>query len=199
MNIDLIRMHIAATKYNPDDFTPLFTLKTRKQIDETFKSVFSKFYGLNHAGLSKEWKEKYFCIMNEYRIEDQKNPYEKILKELYCIKRLKGDYALEASFVTKLVSFKNESYPIFDKYVSSYFGIDVPKSPDINFRIYRFTKNMMLLKSEYEEITQMDDFNSIRDQIEDRDPRLKEVHPNRLIDILIWVIGKNRITTASTG
>ncbi len=97
---------LSIEKYLKGDFDTLFFLKAKTEIDDKFKKEYSTFYGLNRARLPSAWKEKYFEILEVYKVEDENNPYEKILKELYTIKGLLSNNSFQVSFVTKLVSFR---------------------------------------------------------------------------------------------
>ena len=97
---------------------------------------------------------------------------------------------MQFSFVTKLISFINESSPIYDKHVSSFFGISTTRISDKYLRISTFTRNMKSLQKLYSQIATSKKILEIKKIFEEYDERYKNVHINRIIDFLVWNYGK---------
>src|SRR5580704_1123076 len=72
--------------------------------DEHFKKRFSRYYGIHAAGLSAKWKESYFQLLFAFREKMPNEPHLIALTKLLPIERIKGDKALQFSFVSKLVA-----------------------------------------------------------------------------------------------
>ena len=79
-------------------------------------SCIGAFYRLDNAGLTPEFKSKYFMLLEESR--NLPEVYlRNLVKELYAIPNLKGQQSLQFSFVTKLANTVNRQYPIYDSEV----------------------------------------------------------------------------------
>ncbi len=96
-----------------------------------FRHTFTKFYKLNLRRNSEEWTDKYFALMQEYRLKDCS--YKDILLELN-----KFSDAVEASFASKLLHTINPTFPILDSKVLGALGFKVyhPYKTDKCLRIY---------------------------------------------------------------
>lgn len=85
--------------------------------NKDFKRVYGNFYRLTMAGLTLEWKERYFEIL-----EGKKSDLKKILNELYEIPNRKGQNSIQFSFATKLIHTIDTTKPIFDSLVGAMLG-----------------------------------------------------------------------------
>ena len=90
-----------------------------------FQFMYRSFYRLDSAGLSPEFKSKYFVLLEESR-----NLLEvdlgRLVKDLYEIPNLKGQQSLQFSFATKLANTVNRQYPLYDSEVGKVFGFRTP-------------------------------------------------------------------------
>ena len=92
-----------------------------------FQFVFRSFYGVDRAGLSPEWKERYFALMQEYKASDLRDSIKELhLNELYQLPRLRGDNSLQFVFSTKLWNMIDENKPIYDSFVATLFDFQIP-------------------------------------------------------------------------
>ena len=142
---DLLRQ--AVKRLQPTAFAKYFTLQsllrsTRTSDRKEFQKQFTIHYRLNTGGLTEAFKERYFELLFSCKPCGQTDPYTSLLLELYRFPRRKGDLALQASFVSKLVAIHDESRPIFDIHVSNFFGMSVPKVGNVEFRIAGFVANL---------------------------------------------------------
>ena len=75
-----------------------------------FQFTYRSFYRLDNAGLTPEFKSRYFELLQEYRIKpiDLKD----ICVDLYEYKTRKGYNSVQFSFATKLANTIDENYSI---------------------------------------------------------------------------------------
>jgi hypothetical protein len=114
------------------DFCPYLELKallpdSTSEARARFCFLHIRFYGLNVGGLTDRFKDRYFEILFGGNVILNGQPdYAGILHELSGIERKKGGWAMPFSFVSKLVSMRVESSPIYDRHVLAFFGIKAP-------------------------------------------------------------------------
>jgi len=93
------------------------------QARTTFEAEFTGYYGLKSGGVTPRFREIFFDRLYALRGKAIGEPtYARLLRELYEIPRHKRDKALPCSFVSKLIAIHDESRPLFDRYVSRFFG-----------------------------------------------------------------------------
>ena len=78
-----------------------------------FQFVFRSYYRLDNAGLTDEFKKRYFELL-----ADKQTDLEYILSELYKLETLKGKNSIQFSFATKLLHTLDNNKPIFDAEVA---------------------------------------------------------------------------------
>lgn len=189
----------AVKKQDPEGLKEYFELKRLLAIGTSaarteFRNRFAKWYRLNSAGLSDAFKDRYFDHLFAAKPVGQEDPYTAILLDLYKIRRRKGDRALQCSFVSKLVAIHDESRPIFDKYVREFFGIAVPSLGSVEFRVAGFVANLNRIREQYGEWSIDPEFETVFEPLYRKNPGLRECHPHRALDNLIWTIGYRGIT-----
>ena len=92
-----------------------------------FQFMYRSFYRLDNAGLTPEFKSKYFALLEESR-NLRELDLRRLVEELYAIPNRKGQRSLQFSFVTKLANTSNRLYPIYDGEVAKVFGFRAPDS-----------------------------------------------------------------------
>jgi hypothetical protein len=159
--------------------------------ERTFAELFSRYYGLNAAGLTDEWKAEYFRLLFSFRTKMPAEPHREVLSRLYVIPRRKGDQSLQCSFASKLVGIHDEAQPIFDRYVEDYFGLRPPslRAP-LEFRISGFLQNLSEISRRYCAWTKDERFTEIVLDLRQRIPDLANCHTVRICDFLVWGVGK---------
>ncbi len=156
-----------------------------------FRKLYSKYYGLNAAGLTKEWKQKYFELLFCFRDKMPDNPHRVALHILYPLPRIKKDQALQFSFVSKLVAIHDEQQPIFDRYVQSYFGLGPPSLAGLTeFRKLGFLQNLSEIGKRYRAWSEYEPFAAILGELREKVPGLTDCHSIRICDFLVWSVGK---------
>ena len=159
------------------------------KIQEDFCRRFWSYYKLNHAFVGPKFKEKYFhfLLRNDYpKVPD---PYTYLLSTLYQYPRDKGDHVLQCSFVSKLVAFHDESYPLYDNFISRFFGVCIPSSGSKDFRIAGFVENILWIRKTYKDWLQDKGIIQIIQEVKKKHPRLSECSDMRILDFLIWNTG----------
>jgi len=205
MIINLEERHIdaleeAQERMNHCDFCPYLELKTllrvtSPQAQERFRTLFTKFYGLNLGGLTDDFKKRYFEILFAGKVIANGHPdFSSILHELSLIPRKKGDFAMPFSFVSKLVAIHDESSPIYDEHVRNFFRekastAEKPK-PD---RIIWFAGFLKQVATDYAAWAKDERVTPILDKLKTRDQRLNHCNPIRLMDFLVWKVGNQKL------
>jgi hypothetical protein len=191
------RLEKAATRVDPEAVQTILRLRellrSKEEADHTrFRDLFAKFYGLNSGGLSKEFKQRYFELLFEFDSQ-QADVYTPLLSELYNYRRRKGGYALQVSFVSKLVATHDDSYPMYDRHVRNFFGLSAPGGGSIEFRIAGFVENLAQLRATY--LAWIDDprWQAVFAQVSEKIPAVDVLHPVRVCDLLVWTVGANEI------
>jgi len=184
------------------DYAPYLALKRLlaekpNGFRQEFCQLFERYYGLNAAGLTGAFKERYFELLFAFTFEPGIDPYAPLLVDLYKIPRRKGDFGLQCSFVSKLVAIHDEDYPIFDRYVSEFFGIAAPSSGDEHFRSAGFSENMMRLREIYFRWAQDVRFRRILERVKEAHPQLDTCKAPRITDFLVWIAGSKELAKSS--
>lgn len=155
-----------------------------------FRRAFERYYGLYAGGVTKSWRDRYFELLFGLHLQEGVDPYTPVLRSLYAIPRHRGDQALQFSFVSKLVAIHDESYPLYDRYVSGFFGIAPPSIGGTSFRIAGFVAHMQWLRQTYMSWAQSIAFQQVIASLRERYPRLHTVGVSRIADMLVWAAGK---------
>lgn len=156
-----------------------------------FRRAFERYYGLYAGGVTQAWRDRYFELLFGLTLTEGADPYTPLLWSLYAIPRHKGDCALQFSFVSKLVAMHDERYPLYDRYVSGFFGIAPPAIGGLSFRIAGFVAHMQWLRQTYAAWAQDAAFQQVIASLRDRYPCLQSVAVPRLADMLVWAAGKS--------
>ena len=93
--------------------------------DKVFQFIFRSFYRLDNAGLSDEFKTKFFELLSIAKAE-QKADIQKIVRSLFDFPNQKGQASLQFSFATKLAATVESTSPIYDLEVATIFGFRAP-------------------------------------------------------------------------
>lgn len=191
----------AALKIKGQDVAPYFKLRDLLRRPggpdrAAFRKQFERFYGLNAAGLTEAFKSRYFDLLFELKLGPASvPPFEELLRELYPIVRRQGDRILAASFVSKLVAMHDESWPLYDRHVSQFFGIDVPSIGSLAFRIAGFVENLTAIRRHYFAWGEAAEFQRCVSELTRQFSAMSSCHPVRICDFLVWTVGRERIGT----
>ena len=189
------------------DFCPYFDLKRMLRAIKTkpgdkvargcFRDLFTRFYAMNAAGLTQEFRSRYFQLLFKSRgIENGKPNLPLIFEELR--KADPKDHRIQFAFVSKLVNIHVESSPIWDTNVLRFFGKNLPFSLyDRKVRIAWFVKFLSELATTY--LTWAEDarVKAVLENFKSRDAQLGQCHVVRLMDFLVWKAGKLSVVSSA--
>jgi hypothetical protein len=156
-----------------------------------FQFVFRSFYRLDSAGLSPDFKSRYFELLEGARglpVIDLRQ----VVTELYAFPNRKGQRSLQFSFATKLAHTANADYPIYDGEVGRVFGFRAPGNwIPFNDRLERYMGFYGRLRELYAEVlsrnllvTPRQLFRAVYDAPQERIPETK------VLDFIFWSAGK---------
>ncbi len=154
--------------------------------NEGFKQVYKNFYRLNRAGLTNEWKELYFEILDS----KEKN-LEKILNELYEIPNHKKQNSIQFSFATKLIHTIDTTKPIFDSLVGAMLEQKVKgrtKEEKIQscIKIYKVLQNVSQTCLKDRDLQKILKAFRIKFGVSEK----RELSDEKIFDFLLWGLGK---------
>jgi hypothetical protein len=190
----------AAGEVETGAFGGFFELKrlldrTDPKSRRAFQKLFTNYYGLGGAGLTEAFKVRYFKLLFACTPIGQEDPYTSLLLKLYRLPNRQGYHTIQASFVSKLVSIRDESRPIYDRYVSHFFGLRVPSvAHPPEARIAGFISILERIQNHYEKWAADRRFRDLKTTLLGKQPKLKDCHPSRLCDLLVWTVGKKKLT-----
>lgn len=156
-----------------------------------FQFTYRSFYRLDNAGLTPEFKRKYFVLLEEARNLPEVD-LPGLTQELFVIPNRKGHQSLQFSFVSKLANTVNPQYPIYDAKVASVFGFRAPynhKTFDVRLNEYMAFYNK--LRGIYAEILDSDLLQWLRQMFRDIYAAPPERIPEiKVLDFIFWSAGK---------
>ena len=159
-----------------------------------FQFVYRSFYQLDSAGLTPEFKERYFTLMEAARGKPIDVRY--LAEELFQIPNAKGQKSLQFSFVTKLAHTVDPTRAIYDKKVAKYFCFHSPDSTPRDFaaRFQRFVPFYEDLGRSYQSVIARgvltDVIQSFRDAYSPIVPEAK------ILDFIFWSAGRLGLSVA---
>lgn len=183
------------------DFCPYLELKALFPDATThgrarFRSLFTKYYGLNLGGLTDVFKRRFFEILfTENVVVNDQPEFQKILNELRLIPRKQGDFAMPFSFVSKLVTTHCETSPIYDRHVLSFFSQKPPAAATTcpNDRIDWYVGFLNQVATDYAAWAQDERVTPILNRLRARDQQLGQCEVIRLMDFLVWKVGNQKL------
>jgi len=181
------------------DFCPYLELKElladgTPQARSQFRILFTSFYGLNAAGLTDNFRDRYFDILFGVSVEGDGEPNAAaIVERLYDIRNRQGQRTLQFSFVSKLVSIHREGRPIYDRHVLKFFHRRDPAERKKSDRISWYVGFLNDVAANYGAWAQDVRVIPIVDRLKARDERLAGCHVVRLMDFLVWKVGNRKL------
>jgi hypothetical protein len=171
-----------------------------KHNTEEFRKLFADYYKINSARPNKAFKDEYFKIMFEEKVEVEnktylvlengKPYYEMVLKKLS--EKIYGG-KMHFSFVSKLVNFLDESSPITDKFVLTFFESKNPShSLTKDERIKHFVEFIEEINDTYSALQNDESISAELKKFHSKHPQFKNFHFNRVMDFLIWKVGARK-------
>ena len=156
-----------------------------KPENSVFQFVFRSYYRIDNAGLTSDWKVRYFEFLSH-----RERSLKTILEGLYHIPTKKKVKSLQFSFATKLLHTLDTSQAIYDSQVAELLGLPVKKGKD-------FTANITTCIAVYEELReaqrQLLSDEGVRKQIKAlKDRYNSQISDEKALDFLLWSAGKKR-------
>ena len=164
-----------------------------KQARDEFEKKFAAYYGVGRRSVS--FRQQYFRLFFADSFQGQ-DPYTAPLQALHAFNQM-----LECSFVSKMVAFHDESWPIDDRNVRQFFGLTVSSnaSHDLDSRIRVFVCQMNDLKECYRSLATEPSFipviQSVRTRFGDAIPGIKRCHDARIVDFMVWTAVDRKLTS----
>lgn len=159
--------------------------------DRVFQFIFRSFYRLDNAGLTGEFKTKFFELLSIAKTEQQADISE-IVRSLFDIPNRKGQASLQFSFATKLAATVEPTSPIYDAEVASVFGFRAPYNyKPFEQRLSEYTSFYTKLKSLYQTIIDKDDLKEARAMFRSQYQCTEsDVPETKVLDFIFWSAGK---------
>jgi hypothetical protein len=161
------------------------------QSDPVFQFMFRSFYRIDNAGLTDDFKTRFFQLLSAAR-ESHQVDVEDVVLDLFEIPNRKGQSSLQFSFATKLAATVDSSVPIYDAEVASIFGF----RPPYNYKPFpqRLTDYMSFyvqLTALYRSIIEGDLLAPARLMFRTMyDTNEAEVSETKVLDFIFWSAGK---------
>lgn len=162
-----------------------------------FQFVFRSFYRLDNAGLTPEFKSRYFELMEGNRgNKSMEINIEELLKELEKIPRIKENKTEEKkgsfqfTFATKLKNTLDENYPIYDFKVSkAIIGSSYSPAGKFEKKLKSYLSRLEVIRKTYSYIIENESFASIFSDFDKSFPD-NGLSDLKKLDFIFWSYGK---------
>ena len=150
-----------------------------------FRFVFKNFFRMEGIGLIPEIKTAIFEILSKYQNDPSKifDPKED-LRILYSIHN-----KIQFSFLTKIYSIRDDSYPIYDSKVAKVFKLVRPTSRCFEDKRDKYINLYNSLLNQYEEILESKLLPYTLQEFDNQFGKYK-VSDIKKIDFIMWTYGK---------
>lgn len=158
--------------------------------NKLFQFVFRSFYRLDNAGLTVEFKNKYFELLEDARGNEP--DIKSICETLYDIENRKGSKSLQFSFATKLANTVNPMMPIYDSEVAKMYGYKppLPYKP-LDQRIEKLLKFYEHLAGDYRKLLREGALEITLNTFDQNFPSYRDkLVINKKLDFVVWSAGK---------
>lgn len=160
-----------------------------------FQFVFRSFYRLENAGLSPDFKSRFFDLMEVNR-DNKSIEIEGLLRELEKYPRLKENKTEEKkgsfqfSFVTKLINTIDPEFPIYDSKVSkAIIGSSYSPTGEFKDKLKVYSARHDVIRKTYLYILENESFKFIFSKFDNSFPDNKLTELKKL-DFIFWSYGK---------
>jgi hypothetical protein len=187
--------------------TERFDSTTDIRSDYLVQFLFRSYYRLDKAGLTDEFKEAYFELLQGQRAGPRPEPYpaqllRQLCEELARYDTKKGRKSLQFSFATKLLATIDPEQPLYDSFVAHLFGFRRPDDlKGHSKRLKKLLRFYELLRRTSRLITEQPWFGSVNATFEDKHEGWQKVPPMKRVDLILWATGKavKRVSEAGEG
>lgn len=155
-----------------------------------FQFTYRSFYGLDNAELTKEFKNRYFELMQEYRTTSI--DLKEICIDLYNYRTQDGLNSVQFSFATKLANTIDDSYPIYDSEVAKIFNFNQPYYlKDIDEKIDKYLEQYSYIKYTSHELCSNEKISEVFLEMDSIYGEVcKSLDNIKKLDFLMWSVGR---------
>ena len=156
-----------------------------------FQFTYRSFYRLDNAGLTPEFKNAYFKLLQDYK--NKPIDLRAICMDLYKYKTRKGLNSIQFSFATKLANMLDVNYTIYDSEIIKLFNFSQPYHQKDNVKkIDKYLEQYDYISSTSKELIKNKKIKSIFAEMDDLFGDIcKGIGDIKKLDFLMWAIGKN--------
>jgi hypothetical protein len=170
-----------------DDIEPYLQIMMsykNKMIDNTFISIYKKYYKLNAARLSNTFLDQYFDIL-KYDINKDVYEIAEKLEQIGC--NSANDRKVHFSFFSKLKHTIDNENPIYDNFIASFYFFPVINTNwSVGKKIESYKENYEFLKYEYSRIIRNDLLKETINLFNTKIENSAQIGSTKKIDFLIW-------------
>jgi hypothetical protein len=160
--------------------------------DEVYKFLYRSFYRIDNAGLTMEFKNEYFKILQEYRIVTKysNDTIISIANRLDPFIRLNNTKSFQFSFISKMLNTINVDSPIWDSEVRLVFKFTNIKSKlSLDEKIKMAIEQLEYMKIVYKQIEESNELNLVIQEF-DKNYDIDVMSFNKKLDFILWSCGK---------
>lgn len=159
--------------------------------DKVFQFLFRSAYRIDNAGLTVEFKKKFFEIFREAKNQGCADIRE-IVRTLQPIPNKRGHPSLQFSFATKLANTVDSTMPLYDDWVAKTFCFQKPRNHlDFESRLSQYMAFYNVLRTLYEKIIEEDLLAGPREHFRRfYAPAATKISEQKILDFIFWSAGK---------
>ncbi len=159
--------------------------------DRVYQFVFRSFYRLDNAGLTSDFKERFFELLSDAR-ETNSVDIPAVVRSLFEHPNRQGQQSLQFSFASKLANSVDPGSPIYDREVAKVFVFRAPdKYRSFEKRLSEYMDFYDELKALYEKIIKENLLADTRKLFRDRYQCISADIPEvKVLDFIFWSAGK---------
>ena len=151
--------------------------------------VFRSFYRIDNAGLTDDFKKRYFEILQSSKVN---NPNIRVICNDLCeIKNHRGFKSLQFSFVTKLANTVNSKFPIYDSEVAKMYSYrPLSSAKPLEDRLDSLQSFYDFLEFDYSTILKDDSLSIALSEFDKKFEKYKHIDKEKKLDFIVWSAGK---------
>jgi len=149
-----------------------------------FQFIFRSYYRLDNAGLTPEWKEVFFKLLN-----NKEKGLSKILNTLYKIPTFRELNTIQFSFATKLLNMIDSNSPIYDSQVGDVINQRVTGNSK-ETKIQSCVQILKNLESLYKMLLGDKKIRDIVSKFRIKYDKQNKCSDAKILDFILWALGK---------
>jgi len=153
--------------------------------DTEYQRRFRRFWALNAARLNDQWIRRYFNLLQSHKGRSDAS-LESIVHALASAPTTPRE-ALQFSFATKFLHMLDQTQPVYDSLIASFYFFS-PPGPDRPFdrRLSRLLQFHQFLQSEYRRVIATGMLSAAAQQFRAAFPNAASLTDVKVTDFLIW-------------